>query len=133
MQGSRVNISLTLQVLQEPLAICRLDAGEPLPDWAAAAPFFSVTRTADELSLVCAQHAVRAGVIHEPNWRALKVAGPLPFALTGILLSLAAPLAEAGISIFAVSTYDTDYVLVKAQDLEQAVEVLQAAGHAVGI
>jgi len=90
-----------------------------------------VTRTADELSLVCAESAVPRAVECEPGWRLFKIEGPLDFALAGILASVAQPLAEAGVTIFAISTYDTDYVMVKAQDLERAVQTLAAAGHRV--
>jgi hypothetical protein len=88
----------------------------------------SLTRTEQELSVVCREAAVPAEVQSERGWRALEVVGPLDFALTGILAALAGPLAAAGISIFALSTYDTDYVLVKATTLARAIAVLQAAG-----
>jgi hypothetical protein len=120
---------LRLATLTDPLAVCRLAADDPFPAWLPASGFVSITRTADELSVVCAQDAVPAGVRCEPGWRALAVAGPLDFGLTGILASLTAPLAEAGISIFAISTFDTDYVLVKAERLDDAAEVLRRAGH----
>jgi hypothetical protein len=114
------------------LAVCRLAPdGEP-PAWASSGEGFrSLTRTSDELSLVCAEDAVPPGTQCEPGWRILKVAGPLDFGLTGILLSLARPLAEAGVSIFAISTYDTDYVMVKEQNLAKAVLALRSAGHGV--
>jgi hypothetical protein len=88
-----------------------------------------VTRTPDELSVVADEAAVPAGVRAERGWRALQVAGPLDFNLTGILASLAYPLARAGISLFAVSTFDTDYVLIKEDKLHDALAALQAAGH----
>jgi len=90
-----------------------------------------MTRTADELSLVCAESAVPQDVQCEPGWRLFKIAGPLDFALTGILESVAQPLAEAAISIFAISTYDTDYVMVKERDIEKAAQALEQAGHRV--
>ena len=121
--------TLTLSISPDTLAICRLDASAPIPGWAGN--FFSITRTRDELSIVCPQRDVPAGIQCERDWRALKVAGPLDFTLTGILVGLAAPLAQAGISIFAISTYDTDYVLVKEAKLESAVAVLSQAGHQV--
>ena len=92
---------------------------------------FAITRTPDELSIVCSQANVPPNTFSEPDWRALKVSGPLDFSLTGILASLASPLAQAGISIFALSTFDTDYLLVKSGALDRAVEVLRRAGHAV--
>ena len=122
---------LRLTVLPEPLAVCRLAADDAFPAWLPARGFVSVTRTSEELSVVCAADAVPAGVRCEPDWRALAVAGPLDFGLTGILASLATPLAEAGISIFAISTFDTDYVLVKAERLGDAVDALRRAGHRI--
>jgi hypothetical protein len=91
--------------------------------------FVSVTRTAEELSIVCPSDAVPDSVRTERDFRALKIEGPFDFSLTGILLAVIGPLADAGISIFAVSTYDTDYVLVKKKDLKHAVSVLSASGH----
>jgi hypothetical protein len=120
---------LRLLALPELLAVCRLAADDAFPAWLPARGFVSVTRTAGELSIVCAQDAVPAGLRCEPGWRALAVEGPLDFGLTGVLASIAAPLAEAGISIFAISTFDTDYVLVKDERLNEAAEALRRAGH----
>jgi len=116
--------------LPDTFAICRLAASAPIPAWARG-DFLSITRTRDELSIVCAQPNVPAGIRCERDWCALQVVGQLDFALTGILASLSAPLADAGISIFALSTFDTDYVLVKARDLENAIRVLREAGHKI--
>ncbi len=124
-------MTTALTLLSETLAICRLPGEASVPDWAAAGAFFSLTRTAEELSLVCRQAAVPADVTSEPDWRCLKVEGVLDFALTGVLAALAAPLAQAEIPIFALSTYNTDYLLVKAQHLARAIEVLRQAGHTV--
>ncbi|MBV6430955.1 MAG: hypothetical protein IANPNBLG_01077 [Bryobacteraceae bacterium] len=121
---------MTLTVLPEPLAICRMEPGDPLPAWAAG-PFLSVTRTAGELSIVCSQSAAPPSVTRDPDWRALRVAGPLDLSLIGVLLSIAQPLADAGISLFAVSTFDTDYILVKETSLPQAIAALTAGGHTV--
>ena len=120
---------LPLTILPETLAICRLDPAAAVPAWAEAGAFRSATRTPSELSVVCRDDAPPPGVAANRGWRAIAVAGTLDFALTGILSSLAAPLAAAGISIFAVSTHDTDYVLVKAEALGRAVAALAAAGH----
>lgn len=122
---------LTLFLLPEIFAVCRLPAGAPLPAWAEAGPFFAITRTAAELSIVCAQEHVPVGVLCQPGWRCFQVAGPLDFALTGVLASLAGPLAAAKVSIFALSTYDTDYLLTPAGALEAAVAALRSAGHTV--
>jgi hypothetical protein len=121
--------ALELEELPGRLAICRLEQGSALPEWALRSPFLSVTRTADELSIVCEEARVPDPVRVERGWRGFRVAGTLDFALTGILASLASPLARAGVSLFAVSTFDTDYVLVREADWERAREVLGAAGH----
>jgi len=121
---------LPLELLPDTLAICRLDAGAPVPSWAAQpSSFLTVSRTADELSITTLQSTVPAEVLCERDYRALRVRGPLPLDLVGILAAIANPLAAAGMSIFAISTYDTDYVLVKARELERALEVLRRAGH----
>jgi len=121
---------LPLELLPDTLAICRLDAGAPVPSWAAQpSSFLTVSRTADELSITTLQSTVPAEVPCERDYRALRVRGPLPLDLVGILAAIADPLAAAGMSIFAISTYDTDYVLVKARELERALEVLRRAGH----
>ncbi len=91
--------------------------------------FVSITRTPDELSVVCAEVSVPDEVKAGRGWRALRVAGSLDFALTGVLAALAVPLAEAGVSIFALSTYDTDYVLLREVDLPREVATLGVAGH----
>jgi hypothetical protein len=121
----------TLQLLAAHLAICRLAPSAAVPQWATGGGFLSITRTEEELSLVCAESAVPHDAKCERGWRAFKVEGPLDFALTGVLASIAAPLAAARVSIFAVSTFDTDYVLVKEDALDEAVRALTAAGHTV--
>lgn len=122
---------LTLFLLPETFAVCRLPAGAALPPWATSGSLYAVTRTADELSIVCVQTQVPDGVVCQPGWRCLQVAGPLDFALTGVLASLAGPLAAAGVSIFAISTYDTDYLLLPGSALAGAVTALRNAGHTV--
>jgi hypothetical protein len=124
---------LTLVVLPDTFAVCRLNPDAGLPDWAFTGAFSSITRTAAELSIVCPQILVPADVKCESDWRCLQVAGTLDFSLTGIMAALTSVLAEAGISIFVISTFDTDYLLVKADKLENAIKVLSAAGHRVTI
>ncbi len=124
-------MTLALTILPETFAICRLDPAAPIPSWVTTRDFVSITRTSDELSIVCAQRDVPADIRCERGWRALKVEDKLDFALTGIIASLAAPLADAGISIFAISTFDTDYLLVKETNLPRSVQVLSAAGHKI--
>jgi hypothetical protein len=122
---------LTLLVVDGTFVVCRLGGDASIPSWATAGPFCSITRTADELSIVCRQDSVPEGVVCERGWRCLRVAGAMPFAVVGVLASLTAPLAEAGISVFAVSTFDTDYLLVKEKDFEAAMEALRGPGHSV--
>lgn len=122
---------LTLTVRKGRLAICRLDAGVEIPAWVTGASFFSVTRTEDELSVVCPEAEVPHGTLHEKGWRALKLEGPFELSMVGILSSVAAPLAEAGASVFVVSTFDTDYVLVREGQLDLAVDALRERGHGV--
>ena len=123
---------LTLELLPDTLAICRLEPGAPIPSWAAGpSPFLTLSRTAEELSITTLQSAVPAGVSCERDYRALRVRGPLPLNLVGIVAAIADPLAAAGLSIFAISTFDTDYVLVKARELEAALQVLRQAGHRI--
>jgi hypothetical protein len=126
-----MNHQLTIVVYPEAYAICRLGPDAALPAWATHARFLSITRTENELSIVCREQQVPADVHAERNRRLMRVEGTLAFTLTGVLASLAAPLATAGISIFAVSTYDTDYLFVSNENLQGAMEVLEAAGHAV--
>lgn len=99
--------------------------------WATQGEFFTVSRTEDELSIVCDSLFVPKGIQAETGWQALKVEGPLDFNLTGILSSLVQPLAENGISIFALSTFDTDYLLIKKESLGKAKQVLVHAGHQI--
>lgn len=122
---------LTILVLPDLFAVCRLAPDALIPSWAAAASFFSITRTADELSIVCCQDAVPEGIKCEWGWRCLRVAGTIDFAVVGVLASLVMPLAEAGSSVFAISTFDTDYLLVKEADFDKAVAALQLSGHKV--
>jgi hypothetical protein len=110
-------------------AVCRLPARAALPEWALRDSFFSVTRTADELSIVCPAGQVPGDVHHENDWACLKLEGPFPFSETGILSSFVQPLSDRAIPIFAISTFDTDYVLVKHAWVEKAIQTLSDAGH----
>jgi uncharacterized protein len=123
--------ALLMIVMPQHLAVCRFGPADDLPAALEGASFWSATRTGEELSLVIPEDCIPPGCPCERGWRALKVAGPLDLALTGVLNSIAAPLASRGISLFALSTYDTDYVLVKEKNLDLAVEVLSQAGHRV--
>lgn len=113
----------------EPLAVCRLNPGEAAPGWTRANGFNAVVRTPDELSVVCAEAAVPEGVQAQPGWAAIELIGPFDFALTGVLAAALVPLAGAGVPIFAISTFNTDWILVPADQMEKAVRALTAAGH----
>jgi hypothetical protein len=119
---------VALVLLDPVFAVCRLPADELVPDWAHSATLSSVTRTPRELSLVCEQASLPAEVEAETGWRCLMVEGPLAFSQVGILSSLTAPLAATGVSVFAISTYDTDFLLVKEASLEQALSSLRNEG-----
>lgn len=121
----------SLRLLEGELAVCRLDPGEPIPAWAHAGVVTSITRTPSELSIVCDAGGVPAGVRAEGPWRAFEVAGPFGFDELGVMASLAGSLAEAGVSLLAISTFDTDYLLVAAASVEAARRAFAAAGHAV--
>jgi uncharacterized protein len=112
-------------------AICRLDPRAGVPLWATGVTFSSITRTTNELSIVCASDDVPAPVLAQRGYRALIVRGPLDFSLVGIAAALTGVLAEASISLFMLSTYDTDYLFVREADLDRAVAALRAAGHAI--
>ncbi|MBC7241442.1 MAG: ACT domain-containing protein [Anaerolineae bacterium] len=122
---------LRLTILPGRLAICQLERDAEIPSWVWTGEICSVTRTPHELSIICAEDSVPEGVECEKGWRAISSEGPLGFTLTGLINALAEPLAVAGISIFALSTYFTDYVLVKENELQVAVLALKKAGHEV--
>lgn len=122
---------LRIAILPDRLAVARLDPSTPVPPWVEGA-FTSVTRTAEELSIVCAAAAVPADVRAERAWRVLKVEGPIPFEATGIAAALITPLAGARISVFLMATFDTDYLLLKEEVFERAIAILRDAGHEVG-
>jgi hypothetical protein len=120
-----------LNLLRGRFAICRLEPQESPPEWVKGDVFWSVTRNGDEISLVCPEEMLPAGVVSERGWCCLKVEGPLDFGQVGVLASLSTPLGQAKISIFVVSTYLTDYLFVKEQDSAAAVQALVRAGHKV--
>jgi hypothetical protein len=120
---------LKFRPLGEPYAILRLEANSPIPEWTSQGEFTSITRTADELSIVCPVTNLPTTIRAPQRWTCLKLEGPFPFSLTGILLSFIQPLSDNAIPIFAVSTYDTDYVLIQEEFSEKALAVLRQAGH----
>jgi uncharacterized protein len=121
-----------LSLLPGRFAIARLDPGEAVPAWAWVGAFASVSRTSRELSIVCAEDGVPPEVVAERGWRAFEVSGPMDLSTVGVLASIAQPLAEAGIALFAISTFDTDYVLVSGETAGEAAIALRDAGHEVG-
>jgi hypothetical protein len=118
---------LRLIGLEGLFAVCGLPPGSPIPAWALAGSFVSVTRTPDELSIVCSQSNVPPGTQSEPGWRCFQVPGPLDFALVGILARLTAPVAAVGVPVFALSTFDTDYLLIRQTDVNRALAAWAAA------
>ena len=122
---------LQLKFLKLPglYAVVRLPSDAATPEWAMKPGFTSVTRTADELSVVCAVENVPKDIDPGPRWTCLQLAGPFPFSQTGVLLSFIEPLSDNGIPIFAVSTYDTDYVFVPLGHINRAVKLLSESGH----
>ena len=123
---------LTLTVLPNRYAVCRLDSTTAVPSWATG-EFVSITRTKDELSIVCLEANVPSGITLAGGWRVLKCEGPLDFGLTGIVASLAEPLADAQVAIFPIATHDTDCLLIKEPALDDAIHALTSYGHAVRI
>jgi len=122
---------LTLRLLPTTFAISRLEPDAPIPAWLPRRGFTAVIRAGDELSIYCDESAVPQDVRAERGWRALQFMGPFDFSETGVIASVAAPLAEAGISISVLATYNTDYLFVRNEAMENASEILQAAGHRV--
>jgi uncharacterized protein len=131
LNATTAEVALSLKMLPGTFAVVRLNPDDVLPSWFQPRGFRTVSWTAEELSILCEEAMVPAGVPAERDWRCLMLQGPFPFELTGILLAVLAPLAEAGIGIFAVSTFDTDYVLVKATALKPALDALRRSGHHV--
>ena len=120
----------TLETTDAGLAVARLGPGDPVPDWAQG-DFVAITRTRTELSVVCADSLVPDDVTVERGWTAMRVTGPLPFDHVGVITSITAPLHAAHVPVFVISTYDTDYVLIKSDQLEDASAALAAYGHTI--
>jgi hypothetical protein len=123
--------TLVLSLLPETFGICRLAPGAAVPAWATQGQFFSVTRTSEELSVIAETALVPERLRTEVSWRVLKVHGPFDFTEVGVLASLVGPLAAAGVSVFTISTFDTDYLLVHSSQLRDAVAGLRNAAHSV--
>ena len=123
--------NLKLSQLQGEYAICKLNPGSDPPEWAFDGEFYSVSRTADELSIICLYEQIPEQIPSQPGWRALKIEGPFDFDEIGVLASMTAPLAEAGISLLTISTFDTDYIFIQSENYQRAIQFLSAAGHEI--
>jgi uncharacterized protein len=125
--------NLNLSVLGGRFAVLQLGPNSRIPAWALEGEFFTVSRTSEELSIVCLESNVpaKSNMRLERDWACLKLQGPFEFSLTGILLSVLEPLAKVNVGIFAISTFNTDFVLVKSEHLEAAIVALEGAGHSV--
>jgi len=119
---------LTLRLMPWQLSVMRLPMGTP-HEWASSGAFYTITQSPDELSVICETRLIPPGTVHSSGWEVIKVDAILDFSLVGIVAQLSSALAEAGISIFAISTYNTDYILVKAADTQQALETLRQTGY----
>ena len=122
-----------LTVLTQSMAICRLAPEDEIPSWTQYGGLTALVRTPDEFSVVCDERCVPINIKVEKGWRILRVQGPLEFSQIGVLAAIAIPLAQAGVSIFAISTFDTDYILIKEPSLAVAINALQNAGHDIDI
>ena len=120
-----------MSLLFESYGVCRLEAKATIPSWAFEGSFFSVVKTHDEVSVVCEEKAIPIDVTCERNWRILKIEGPLDFGLVGILADLSSVLAAVEVSIFAISTYDTDYILLKDDRLMVGMTALEKSGYTI--
>jgi hypothetical protein len=124
-------LTITLKELVGSYAICRLASGDAIPAWADGEGFVSISRTEDELSIVCLEERAPAKVKRDSGWISYKFVGPFAFGETGIVLSVIRPLSENGIGIFVVSTFDGDHLLIKSEDKMRAHELLRLAGHSL--
>jgi len=122
-----------LTVVTQRVAICRLAPEEEIPSWVQNEGLTAMVRTADEFSVVCDERNVPGHIKMVKGWRILKVQGPLEFSQIGVLAAIAMPLAQTGVSIFVLSTFDTDYILVKEPSLLLAIDALQNAGHTIEV
>jgi uncharacterized protein len=128
----KLSMKLTLSILPQKYAVCRLEPNGHIPHWALLGDdFISLTRTPNELSIICRQENVPQEAKADRGWRCARVEGPFDFSLAGVHVSLAIPLAEANISILAIATYETDHLLIQEKDLERAIRVLEQAGHRI--
>jgi hypothetical protein len=121
--------NISMRLLSDVYGVCRMDKNDPIPEWIEDSRFYSVTKTMEELSVVCPQNRIPDHIKCEKGWRILKVEGTLEFSLIGILSFISTVLANNGISIFAISTYDTDYILIKEKDTDKVISVLTSENY----
>ena len=122
---------LHLSLIKEKYGICTLPNSAPIPDWALNESLVSITSSEKELTIVCRQDIIPSQCKCDLDWRCFKVDGSFDLNQTGVISSLSSPLADAGISIYVISTYDTDYFMVKEENVEQAISVLSNSGHSI--
>ncbi|MDF1749896.1 MAG: ACT domain-containing protein [Alphaproteobacteria bacterium] len=122
---------VTLRQLPDAYGICRLDANAAVPEWADGPGFVSISRSDEELSILCPQHRIQDGIKCDRDWTCYKLLGPFAFDETGIVLSVIRPLSEEGLGIFIVSTFDGDHLLVKTKDVDRAHQLLTGANHTI--
>jgi len=122
---------LQLSLLDEVYGICIFPNNAPVPEWAVTASLYSITRTKKELTIVCPQSVIPSDCEYDSNWRCFRIDGSFDLNQVGVISSLAAPLAQAGVSIFVVSSYDTDYFLVTGEKVEKAIAALSDNGHLI--
>lgn len=130
MQDSTLK-ELVLSTLDGFFAICKLNPQTKIPNWALKGEFYSITRTSEELSILCPQKIIPDEITSVDRWRGLKIEGPFQFTEIGILNSITAPLASVKISLLSISTFDTDYVFIQDDQFEDALLILAANGHEV--
>lgn len=130
MQDSTLK-ELVLSTLDGFFAICKLNPQTKIPNWALKGEFYSITRTSEELSILCPQKIIPDEITSVGRWRGLKIEGPFQFTEIGILNSITAPLASVKISLLSISTFDTDYVFIQDDQFENALLILAANGHEV--
>ncbi len=120
---------LNLSLLKDKYAVCSLPATAPIPDWALKESLVSITRTEDELTIVCRQDLIPTQYKRDLNWRCFRIDGSFDLNQTGVISSISSPLTGAGISIYVISTYNTDYFLVQEDKLNQTISILSHSGH----
>jgi hypothetical protein len=122
---------LSLSSIPERFAVCQIDHQAKIPDWAFEGEFSFISRTPDELSIICPANFIPPEIQYVAGWRGLKIEGPFDFNEIGVLAAITAPLAQAHISLLTVSTFDTDYIFLQESQFETAVDILEAVGHEI--